>query len=380
MAKTLGICFGIYLVSLLLIFSTSLLGDYMVGSDIHSEYYIANRMYDGWDINYPHLYNASMSTAVVAPWLSKFLHLDLVWVFKAVYPAFFAFVPVILWFAYRKMMGNWRAVFAVAFFVSVPTFFLELPQLPRQMLAEVFFALMVLAMVSNWRQRYKMACFGVCLPLTILLHWSVGLLSLAFFICLVVALLATKKIRFGLFTDRKLHLGFLSAITVVCLVGGMVWGSLVAGALPMRGVSVATSIVARVLVQETASPTEGVVPWDMFVPPLKGEPLMRAAVGGDFTDVTIWGKVFRVVQYITQILVVVGAVYLLFRYRRYRFSTEFAICVGAAFGLLLCCAVIPSFSYILNLTRFYHITLFFLAPIFVVGVDALCRSGYLAQS
>lgn len=370
----------IYCVALGLLFMTSLQGGYLIGSDIHSEYYIAKRMMAGWDVSYPHLYNASLSTAVVAPWLSRMTHIDLVWVFKVVYPMMFASVPVILYVAYRKMIGGWRALFAVLFFMSVPVFFLELPQLPRQMLAEVFFALIVLAMASGWRLRYKMTCIAVCLPLTIVLHWSIGLISIALMACLIIALLITKPIKWGLMQNRTLNLAALSTITIVCIIGAGIWGSKVAQGLPMRGLSVATGIVTNIIEPKPSIEyTEGEVPWDMLGPPkleipIKSEPLMRAATGGDFNEATIWGKLFRIVQYITQGLIITGAIWLLLRYRRYKFNAEFIICIGAVFGLLLCCVVIPNFSYILNLTRFYHAALFFLAPMLVLGVDAITNN------
>jgi len=370
----------IYSLSLSLLYMTSLQGSYLIGSDIHSEYYIAKRMMSGWDFNYPHLYAASLSTSIVAPWLSRMMHIDLVWIFKAVYPVMFAFVPVILWYAYRKMIGNWRASFAVLFFIIMPTFFLELPQIPKQMLAEVFLALIALAMVSDWKLKYRMLCIGVCLPLTIVLHWSVGLVSLAFLTCLVIVLLVTKPIKWELLKDRRLHLGILSVIVVVFIAGAGVWGNRIASGLPMKGFSVAIGIVSNVVTHEqTSDYTDGKVPWKMFKQPTQGEPVMRAATGGDFAEVTIWGKLFRVIQYITQLLVLSGSIYLLFRHNEYKFSTEFIICIGAAYGLLLCCAVIPSFSYLLNLTRFYHLTLFFLAPMFVLGVDAICREQRLTK-
>jgi hypothetical protein len=105
----------------------------------------------------------------------------------------------------------------------------------------------------------------------------------------------------------------------------------------------------------------------------KQDPLIKAAVGWDFVGIPIEGKLFRIIQYITQALIVMGCVYLLFRYKYYKFNAVFIGGVGAMACLLCMCLFIPSFSSIINITRFYHLTLFFLAPMFILGVDVITR-------
>jgi len=102
------------------------------------------------------------------------------------------------------------------------------------------------------------------------------------------------------------------------------------------------------------------------------ENLVKVAIGLDFFSQSLEGKIFRIIQYLTQLLIVVGAVYLLVRHLRYKFTAEFVAGIGCSFLLLFACVFIPNFSNIINMSRFYQISLFFLAPMFVLGVDALC--------
>jgi uncharacterized membrane protein len=49
------------------------------------------------------------------------------------------------------------------------------------------------------------------------------------------------------------------------------------------------------------------------------------------------------------------------------------MCIGASFVLLMFCIFVPKFSLIINMTRFYHVSLFFIAPMLVLGLDWVKR-------
>ena len=102
----------------------------------------------------------------------------------------------------------------------------------------------------------------------------------------------------------------------------------------------------------------------------KREGLVRAAVGLDFSSVSTQGKVFRIFQNITQIFIIVGFIMLLFKRRRLGFSTEYIIFGLVSVLILAACIFSPGFSSTMNATRIYHLTLFILAPHFIVGVES----------
>jgi uncharacterized membrane protein len=102
----------IYGLSLALLWQMSMLGSYIVGADIHSEYFVVNRaIAEGWDLGYVHIYNTSAVLGWLSPIIAK-VGIPVLWQFKALYPALFAGVPVILFFAYRRMIGEKRAFWA----------------------------------------------------------------------------------------------------------------------------------------------------------------------------------------------------------------------------------------------------------------------------
>jgi len=106
-------------------------------------------------------------------------------------------------------------------------------------------------------------------------------------------------------------------------------------------------------------------------------PLIKIALGLDFFEVGWSGKIFRILQYITQGLVLLGCWLIL----RSKAKWEFKCGVLSALVLIGCCMFVPFFANIINATRFYHLALFFLAPAFVIGFEWIyrsvrCISGY----
>lgn len=363
------IAVAIYLVSLALLFSTSMQGSYLVGSDIQSEYWIAKHSMNSWDMSYPHLYNASISTALIAPWLSRVSHIDLVWIFKVVYPAIFAVVPVILFFAYRRLFGQTKALLATAFFVVMPVFFLEMPQLPRQMLAEVFLALMIYATVSQWK--YKELVIQVCLLAMIFTHWTVGLMGVGIVSCVLVARIIPW------IKGWRLEPIVMGIVMVSCLAIGLYWGSNVAHGLPMKGISNIVT-VAEVATKAATGEYAEIQEYERINSGTNTylehqEPLVQTAIGLDLKGVSPLGIIFRIVQWLTQILILIGCAKVVIWWKRYKIQPEFAVGIFGSLAILGACVLVPNFSGLLGITRFYHLSLFFLAPMLVIGLDNIPR-------
>ena len=101
---------------------------------------------------------------------------------------------------------------------------------------------------------------------------------------------------------------------------------------------------------------------------------MQSALGLDFVSASSLGKAFRIVQLFTEILLILGFGYFIFRYKRLQFPFEYLVLSIISAVLLLVCVFIPGFSSILNATRWYHISLFILAPMFVLGGIIILRN------
>jgi uncharacterized membrane protein len=92
---------------------------------------------------------------------------------------------------------------------------------------------------------------------------------------------------------------------------------------------------------------------------------------------TIWNTISRIFAYITQFLIVVGfAGFLskrLSKATKIRIKSEYFLFGLAAMSLLAALIVVPGLANTLNMTRFYHILLFFLAPFCVIGIANIAQ-------
>jgi uncharacterized membrane protein len=379
----------IYFSALFTAYSTTMIGLSVVGTDISRELLMSRLAIDnGWNLS---LYDSSNTSVVVGwliPQLSKLTNIDPLWIYKAFLPMIFAFTPVILYFIFRKMVGDLKAFYASMFFIIVPVFALEICTIGKSMVAEPLMALTFWVMFTNWKQAWKFfAMLGLTL-LTLWAHYTVGLLLIAFLIAILLVMLVVKLIpKWDLFQEKSVSLWSIFAIILISSgafvlyyanVGGGLLTTVVGGVGGYYVNSTSDAIVQSVTQNVTANITTSKQIADLTEHTFSDNPLLQSSVGLDFFNVGWSGKAFRIIQYLTQFLVVVGAVWLLFKsnvakngVRLYRFRAEFVACVGGALIMLIFCISVPYFASLINPTRYYHIALFFLAPVFVVAFDAV---------
>ena len=117
----------IYAVSLLILWTVTLKSNYLIGTDIHFEYYFLNlSQVNGWDYTIPVTYNGNLPVSLVAPFIANLLHIDGIWLLKIVFPMVFALTPVLLYLIYKEYFSEKISLLAVLFFISMPAFFMEI--------------------------------------------------------------------------------------------------------------------------------------------------------------------------------------------------------------------------------------------------------------
>lgn len=354
----------LFFIGLSLLYQATLMSPGLVGTDVHGEYnfYLLAEQ-NGWDPSIPHAYNSCIGIVLIAPFISKILHIDGIWVFKAIYPFLFAFVPVLLYFIFKKQFGDKVAFLSTFFFIVVPTWSLEMIGLPRQMLGELMFALCAfLIIVSNWRLKVKVPLLAACVILGALFHYVMGPVILFYLGVSTIILLFFKR--------RTFPVKCLTLIVIILLVASVGYYGWVSTGLPLRGISEGLEAQVSKILPQPSTPTTPTTPDEPGKPDEpslleKQEPLIRTAFGLDFMEVSPLGKTFRIFQFGTQLFLVLGCVYLFIHKKRY--TPEYLSFAGASVILMLACVLIPRFANIINATRLYHIILFFLAPALILG-------------
>ncbi len=376
-------------ISLALALSITLVTDYIVGWDIYIEDWLQRQVVYGgyWSPSLSVSINAMLSIVMLSPIYSLVLGLKAAWIFKVVYPLFLSMVPLTLFEVYREQIGSRRAFLAAFFFMSFISFATQLSLSPRQLTAEVFLVLLISLMIGRGLSAFQKAALAIIFAMSVTVsHYGVAYLFLGIFSAgwLLLVLMRSKRAggwwksftrRFsqlpanpgvanstsGVFPSAAILNGTLLALFVVFTLSwymyisaGQNFGSLIAiGRHVYGGIGDFFSIFAR-----------------------RGE--VDVALGLDLMQVPAIGKVFRVIQYTTEVFVVTGLIKLILKPRDFSFKVEYIALTLASTSMLLAFIAVPYLSEQFGMTRVYPLTLLTLSPCCILGGEAFF--GWVVQA
>ncbi len=382
----------LFAVCLALMWQASMFGAHVIGSDMHGEFY-ASRVILGegtWDLarHYGTQSSTSIVVGAIVPTISRLLYIDIVWIYKAVLPFIFAFTPVVLYLVYKQAIGERYGFYAAVFFMIVPITTLEIVQIGKSMVGELFMALAILFAVSVFQKTAPLARIFTITIFSItamLCHYTVGIALLAYLFGIFLIRLATNNIsRLKLLATKAVPLVVFPVVLLVVGATGYLYYNYADQGVIVKVMAKVVPVYSRIItgiasdsatntdinVLKPTNPSGTVTKGNVFS---RQEVLVKAGIGMDFAEASIPGKAFRVVQFLTQFLILASGVALFFIHQRYKFSAEFVAAIWGGYLLLAMNVFIPEFSNIINITRFYHFALFFLAPVFVIGAVVLFR-------
>jgi len=350
------------LIAIALLFHYSLISPYITGNDIQLEYYSFRVTQDAahwnpvikntWDYTYAR-FNSMISITILPTIFSNLLNINATWTLKIIYPLIFLFVPLCLYQLWQTFIGKKRAFTAAFFLMAQLTFYTEILGLAREMVAELFFALLLFVLLNNKMKPFsRELCFIVFGTGLILSHYSMSYIFL-FYISLVLIFLFIAKrpsatislsmimLFFGIMFSWYIFTSSSGAFTSLLNFGGNVYSDL--GAffnIESRGSGVMSGLG------------------------LKSAP-------------TIWNTASRIFAYATEFLILVGFILFITRRTTLRahsqatFSREYMALSSVNIVLLALLILVPGLALTLRIERFYHILLFVLAPFCVLGVEEL---------
>lgn len=400
----------IFFMCLGLIYQTTLLSNFLIGTDVLYEYQFAVRTFNNgyWDYTLGHSYNSAASISVFLPFLARFLHLPLEWVFKIVPPLFLAGIPTVTYFIFKKEFNTKTAFIAAFFFISIPTVLVELPGIAKQSIGELFLVLCLCLIISNAikKKLIRYPLIGLFALLTMLSHYSMGGVLWGYLLGSVVLLLVAKYL---VKLKPTVHIGLLCLAIVVSVSIGVTYYGWADRGAALADIKACVSFQVNRVIEDDpiivtlpdafpdafpdAPPTaprlpEGATPGRPSDAPIplfgsgggvelvswltQDDPMLAFATGGDFFISPLLGKLFRILQYMTQLLLIIGVIVILRNFRKY--SPEYlAMCF---LGVVMMALVVfyPGVSTLLNATRFYNLALLFMAPAIVVGGRLLFRN------
>jgi uncharacterized membrane protein len=371
----------IVMIAISIMFLLSLISPTLFGSDIQREYYFQNLVLQNgyWDSAIPNNYNTCLSIVLLCPIYSLLLNIDGVWVFKIVYSILFSIIPLTLFCIYKEQIGAKKAFLSSFFYMTTPTLVEVMITHARQEIAELFLVLLILLIVDKKlkpTQKSTLAIvFSLSLPLS---HYATAYFSIALFGIGWFFLFLMKNHNISDIWKRLSQKFNLSPANSVsnALNQDLFRPSLLAGSLICLLTVFSLSWYMYTARGEGFNAIVGVgksvfTGLAEFLEPTTRETVVKTALGEGFLRTAILDKAFFIFQYLIQFFIIAGFFVMLFSPQRYKFRPEYiSLNIGVALNLFAC-IILPYFSSNISLIRFYILFMLFLAPLCIIGSEAV---------
>ena len=163
-------CFGFSLLAL-----NTLPSNYLIGRDVHWEYYCFKRslINHHWNIFDPyHGYNGCLSITILPAIYKYLLGVSPILVFKFYYPLIGAIVPLPMYVFSRRILHSRKMGFYATLLLMFQFAYIYMGQYQRQLIAFIFFAAAIMILTSSIKESYKKALFIIFIISTVFSHYT----------------------------------------------------------------------------------------------------------------------------------------------------------------------------------------------------------------
>jgi uncharacterized membrane protein len=351
---------ALWTISISLLYQTSLISQYVWGTDIHNEYYVfkttLNSMHWTPALVVPPLFgrlNSMLSITILPTIYSNLLSIDATWVFKILFPLIFSFVPIAFYQLWYKRTGANKAFAATFFLVSLNIFYTELLGVERQMIGELFFVLLLVVVLSKeMKTLEREILFAVFSFALITSHYALAEIFIMLISFVWICLFLMKQ------RSRNVTLPMIAFFFCVMFL----WYIYTSGSATFDNLVSYAGYVFSQLSQ--------------FLNPASRGSMVLLGVGAGAAS-TIWNVFGRVVSYITEIFIVLGFIGLaaprLAKRKDFYLDVTAFLLVSFTISLLGALIIVPGLANTLGITRFYQTLLLILAPLCILGGEFLIK-------
>ncbi|MCZ3367499.1 DUF2206 domain-containing protein [Methanobacterium veterum] len=361
----------IFMISLSLLYHNSLISNYIWGWDIMGEYKLANLVITQsfWDYNAPMTCNAMLSTTLLPSFFTKVVGLNLVWVYKIIFPLIFSLTPVGIYEIAKKLTSKKIGFLSSFFFMSFYVFFIEMFQLPRQQIAELFLILILILMLEE-KIKYKMTILFVLFSFSVVVsHYATSYIVIFIFL---LALLIFKGIKYLKYVLNKSSFPFVQNLKIMDFSGTLNYRLNFNYLLLFIGMAV----VWYIYISSSINFNTFVSISDHIITNLRDEFLSTSSTQSIYLitrNQTVLQNIEKYLDIISQFCVFAGLIGIFLKFKEYKFNSTYLSIASAAFLVAVAGMIVPNFASTINTSRLYHITLIFLAPFCVIGGTLLLK-------
>ena len=384
---------AVLMIAIALLWHKSLINMYLTGwSDVHFEYYFykLTEMNSYWDWTIPGNTNAMLSVTILPSIYSYLLDIDGVWIFKIIYPFFFAFVPLGLYHLYQKQTDDRTAFLSVFFFMSFAAFYCVMISLVKQQMAMLFFVLLILSMRDKKIDAPKRAALSIIFSVSMVVsHYGTTYITI-FYILMACFLLSFMKNA----TINRFWQSLRAKVNKYEIMRRILQSSNVNGnsenAIRENSKTITETFIILYSVMA--------VSWYMYVSsstafnsivhigdhvyysiytdffnPAAREGIVMSAIGIHEPAQSLARFINRYIFHATQLFIIIGVIRLLIQRNKMKFEREYIAMTLVSTVIILMCLMLPFFSGKLHMDRIYLILLLFLSPFCILGGETVFK-------
>jgi uncharacterized membrane protein len=393
----------IFVISLSLIFQNSLISPYLSGFDVQREYYFAHYIFNlaSWSpfgntitntIGPEWLsLNSILSISILPIIYSRILDLDLIWVFKIIYPLLLSLIPLGLYKVFKDQTNDRIAFLACIFFISNYSFFYNMLNLMREIIAEIFLVLFILIIISNKKSNSKFIILLISIMSLTVSHYGIAylflfLLATVWIINSNILLNLVEKIitKFLNLLKKITNLKYISTQkkSLTTSINSIIFLNLEKIITSLKYItaqkkSLTTSVlifsflfIILWYIEVSDSQINNVivnvisVSFNTFLAgshSTQGMDIITTKAPQFLIDITKYFILF------TQMLIGIGIVTQIFNFDKLKINRDFYMLSIASFALCIGTLLIPNLGSSIDSIRVYQMSLIFLAPFCVLG-------------
>lgn len=374
---------SIFIIAISLIFHLSLISPiYINEHDAALVYSLINSIFANsmWDLTTAHNYNATLSTMMLVPIFHIICAMDAVSIFSVIYYMLCSFTYLGLFSIFQRITDDKIAFLSAFYLVS----FLRFPG-PEQLIAEIFFVLLTMLIIDINIEIYKKTILSIIFSISLVVsHYGLSYLFMFSLIFVLLLLFSTENptikrlwemFYYQMRTNGKrakgenlpfkkivspkecytsyamnkegsvISINFVLLYTVFVLA----WFMYVSNSSVLNTVIHIGEQIANTIFIEFLSPDAS-----------------RGAAILSRESVSLLHRTNKVLQLAIPILISIGLLNVLLKYRETKFEREYIGFSLFWFAICLASIAIPYFA-VMNPERLYRLSLFFMAPFAVIG-------------
>ncbi len=345
---------AIFTIGISLLFMHSLNTPHLVGYDIHGEYHVfrltdLNSLWspyleEGVYRNNIYAYITCISITILPVIFHVITGISPEYIFKLIFVSFFSIIPLAVFRIARYNFDKYTSFLSALFFIILGYFHTQLPMVPRQGIAFIFFSLLILALFDNKISHLKRrVLFVVFVFSAIMAHYSTAIVM--FIVLTAFFILNAPGIKSRPDSSDRIRGNTIILIGI----------SLFAWQVYTEGVLLNLLNLMKNFFLHLS---------EFLEPETKGTTVL-SLIGMQAGDPVV--RMGFYIGTLTRIFIVVGTLFVFLRWRDLKIKRDFVLLQLIGLAILFLVVITPYVSKGYNAERVYLQTLIFLAPSFVIG-------------